>query len=150
QPQRVVLARLALSHPRAVPVPDLVAALWVGEPPPNAIGNLHGYVSKLRQRVERDTIVREPGGYRLAIDDEGLDLHRARALVGTVDEYSDPATAREALSAAIALWRGDPLSDLDDPLPFGPDLAALAEWQRFVREWWFRACIDDGAAAAIL
>ena len=74
-PQRILLARLALAGGRAVPVPDLIDVLWEGEPPDNAVGNLHSYVSRLRRHT---AIHREPGGYRL---DAALDIDRVERLV---------------------------------------------------------------------
>src|SRR5690349_8553988 len=79
-PQRVVLARLALSRGRVVPVSGLVDALWDEEPPDNAVGNLHSYVSRLRRVVGPGVIVREPAGYRLDLPPDAVDVTRAEEL----------------------------------------------------------------------
>ena len=50
-PQRILLARLALSPGRPVPVTALVDLLWPDDPPANAVRNLRSYVSRLRRAI---------------------------------------------------------------------------------------------------
>ncbi|GIF72520.1 AfsR/SARP family transcriptional regulator [Asanoa siamensis] len=147
-PQRVVLARLALSAGRLASPAALFEALWPVEPPRNATGNLHTYVSRLRQALGPDRIVRDPGGYRLA-GDVGLDVDRAEALVAAARRPDEPDPAGR-LGAALALWRGEPLSDLPDPAAFAPDLARLAAWRRHLESEWFAARLAAGGAAEAL
>ena len=130
-PQRVVLARLALAEGRVVPVGDLIEALWGDDPPGNAVGNLHSYVSRLRRHI---VVLREPGGYRL--DRPDLDIGRAERLV-----------AAGRLAEALSLWRGEALADVADRLAFAPDVARLGEWQRHLREEWFDQRLSAGKAA---
>jgi DNA-binding SARP family transcriptional activator len=60
-PQRVLLARLALAAGTVVSDAVLSEALWPAEQPDAALANLQTYVSKLRGRVGRTTLVRAPG-----------------------------------------------------------------------------------------
>jgi predicted ATPase/DNA-binding SARP family transcriptional activator/tetratricopeptide (TPR) repeat protein len=133
-PQRVVLARLALVGRRVVPIGELIEALWGDDPPGNAVGNLHSYVSKLRRHI---AIHREPGGYRLS--DEATDIGRAERLVAA----GQPAEA-------LNLWRGEALADVADRLAFAPEVARLAEWRRHLREEWFDQRLAAGEAAQAL
>jgi predicted ATPase/DNA-binding SARP family transcriptional activator len=141
-PQRVVLARLALAQGRVVPVADLVDALWVDEPPDNAVGNLHSYVSRLRRGTGPDAVRREPAGYRLDLPAEAVDVARMERLVAAA-RTQGPAAAAETLTEALGIWRGPPLSDVADRLAFVPDVARLTEWHHQVRE----QCLDHWLAA---
>jgi predicted ATPase/DNA-binding SARP family transcriptional activator len=95
---RSLLAVLAVRAPEVVSVDALQAALWGDEPPStNALQKL---VSKLRRVLPVDDLVTESVGYRLAVDDDALDIKVFERLVAA-------GRHREAL----ALWRGDPLAD---------------------------------------
>ncbi|GIE31688.1 hypothetical protein Ait01nite_047330 [Actinoplanes italicus] len=148
-PQRIVLARLALAGGRAVPVGDLIAALWDGEPPENALGNLHTYVSRLRRHTGGDVIRREPGGYRLDLPADAVDAGRVERLAVQA-RGQEPGTAAATLAEALELWRGDPLADVADRLVFAPDVARLAELRRHLREEWLDLRIASGTAAGAL
>ncbi|MET0419022.1 MAG: BTAD domain-containing putative transcriptional regulator, partial [Actinoplanes sp.] len=139
-PQRVLLARLALAAGRVVAVGDLIGALWDGEPPDNAVGNLHSYVSRLRRLTGGAAIVREPAGYRLDLPPGAVDVQRAEQL----------AADAGGLQAALGLWRGDPLADVADRLAFAPDVARLAEWRRHLCEENLDHLLGTGRAAEAL
>jgi len=145
-PQRIVLAALALDRGRVVSVDTLIDALWDDWPPANSVGNLHSYVSRLRRVVGGDRIVREPAGYRLVLAAGELDIERAERLVDKARRIAatEPAAAAEILGAALALWRGDPLSDLGQQLALEPERAKLAEWHRQLREEWFELQLAAG------
>jgi predicted ATPase/DNA-binding SARP family transcriptional activator len=140
-PQRVLLARLALAAGRVVAAGDLIGALWDGEPPDNAVGNLHSYVSRLRRIAGSAAIVREAGGYRLDLPPGAVDLERAEKLA------EKPAGTP---AAALALWRGDPLADVADRLAFAPDVARLAAWRSQLREEHLEQLLETGRAAEVL
>jgi predicted ATPase/DNA-binding SARP family transcriptional activator len=147
-PQRVVLARLALAVGRVVPVADLVDTLWE-QPPDNAVGNLHSYVSRLRRRTGPDVVCRAPAGYRLDLPAEAVDTVRVERLAATA-RTQPAADAAETLTEALRVWRGAPLSDVADRLAFGPDVARLVEWRHQLREQCFEAWLAAGQAARIL
>lgn len=114
--QRRLLAVLALRAPEAVPVDDLVEALWEDEPPGGAEQALQKQISRLRQRlgVGGSLLRHRPPGYALSIDRLAIDarrfedlLLRARAAL----RRNDPHGAANDLHTALALWRGEPLAD---------------------------------------
>ena len=148
-PQRVLLARLALAAGRVVPVSDLIDALWGADPPDNAVGNLHSYVSRLRRHTGSAVIRREPGGYRLDLPVAAIDAHRVETLVAAA-RGQRPEDAARTLAEALALWRGEALSDVADRLAFAPDVARLAEWRRHLREEWLDRRLAAGRAADAL
>ncbi|HEU5111581.1 MAG TPA: BTAD domain-containing putative transcriptional regulator, partial [Micromonosporaceae bacterium] len=148
-PQRVILARLALATGRVVPVTDLLDALWEDDPPHNAVGNLHSYLSRLRRLIGPDAIRREPAGYRLHLPRHGIDVARVEDLVAAA-RTRPPAEAARLLEDAVLTWRGAPLADVADRLSFAPDVARLAEWHLQLREECFDRWLAAGQAARIL
>ena len=101
--QRAVLAVLALNANQAVSVDRIVETLWGERPPASARKTIQVYVSQLRKLLGKARIETKGGGYRLRVDSDELDLERFERL-------------REAgdVEAALALWRGEPLTDLAD------------------------------------
>lgn len=79
--QQLVFALLVARANRLVTVHDLVDELWPDAPPRSAIANVRTYAANLRRSLgsgadDEARIVREPGGYRLLIDEKLIDLHR--------------------------------------------------------------------------
>ncbi|HSI93519.1 MAG TPA: BTAD domain-containing putative transcriptional regulator, partial [Jiangellaceae bacterium] len=121
-------------------------------PPANPVGNLHSYVSRLRRAIGGNRIVREPAGYRLVLAAGELDIERAEHLVAEARTIAaaDPAAGADVLGAALALWRGDPLSDFGQRPAFGPDRAKLTEWHRQLRDEWFELRLAAGHHKEVL
>ncbi|GAA2605154.1 BTAD domain-containing putative transcriptional regulator [Dactylosporangium fulvum] len=119
--ERILLALLLLREGQLVPVQQVVTALWDTHPPPTARAQVHSCVSRLRQLLRRaglpeDLVITEPTGYRIKVGPEDLDaalfatrVERGRAAAAD----GDLAGARDELRAALALWRGRPLADVD-------------------------------------
>jgi DNA-binding SARP family transcriptional activator/SAM-dependent methyltransferase len=151
-PQRVLLARLALARGRVVADDTLVEALWA-EPPDNAAGNLHSYVSRLRRAIGGDRVPRAGGGYRLDLDAAAIDVERVDILTAAARRAAangDQARAAALFGEALDQWRGDPLADLPDPLPFAPDIAHLLELRAVLEEEWFECRVGAGAPDPVL
>ncbi|QXE37198.1 winged helix-turn-helix domain-containing protein [Streptomyces sp. GMY02] len=112
---RALLTVLALRPGRTVPVGELVAGVWDGDPPADAVGALQALVGRLRRALGPGAVSSADGGYRLCADEDEVDLHRfgrlaaegARAL-----GEGDAAKAAVLLDDALALWRGPALADL--------------------------------------
>ncbi|MEO6088046.1 MAG: tetratricopeptide repeat protein [Umezawaea sp.] len=127
--QRVVLAALLLHGSLATA--DLIRCVWGPEPPARAARTLPVYVMRLRRALGEPRLVETtPTGYRLAVPDGSLDLHRFRALVAEGAAFAAAgreAAAREAYERALGCWRGAVLADVDTRwLPVG----ALEEERR--------------------
>jgi DNA-binding SARP family transcriptional activator/tetratricopeptide (TPR) repeat protein len=121
---RALLAVLLLHAGDTVPVESLIDRLWGDNPPRTARVTLQNHVRRLRQLLQPDgdlrstepVIVTEPGGYRLRIPPDALDLRRYEALLAEAEEATRAGDAERAamlLRRALALWRGPALADLD-------------------------------------
>jgi WD40 repeat protein/DNA-binding SARP family transcriptional activator len=105
--QRAVLAMLALNPNASVSVDRLVEGLWGERQPPTATKMVQLYVSQLRKLLAQDgrsEILTRGRAYELRVDPDQVDAVRFERLV-----------AEQAAHAALALWRGPPLADLDEP-----------------------------------
>jgi DNA-binding SARP family transcriptional activator len=131
RPKPRALLALLLLHPNEVlSVDRIVEALWGEEPPAKAVGSLQNFVSALRKALGPEVLVTHPPGYVLRVDPAELDLARFESLVRQAD--GTPAAERaELLREALALWRGDPLSDLVDE-PFAQSELRRLEELRLV------------------
>ena len=102
QSERSLLATLACSAGRVVGVDRLVDDLWGEELPANPTNALQVRVSKLRRQLG-GRIRTEPGGYRLEVEPDDVDVHRFARLV-----------SGRRLEEALALYRGPPLAEFRD------------------------------------
>jgi DNA-binding SARP family transcriptional activator/tetratricopeptide (TPR) repeat protein len=119
--QRTVLAALLVDADenggRAIPTETLIDRVWGDDPPKAVRSALYSYVARLR-RVSRDgdppwRLEHGPGGYRVALTDDEVDLHRFRRLVGLARDGDHDDEQRAALLAeARGLWHGAALADL--------------------------------------
>jgi predicted ATPase/DNA-binding SARP family transcriptional activator/tetratricopeptide (TPR) repeat protein len=152
---RRLLTRLALDADRPVGQHALADAVWGQDVPAEVPNALQSLVSRLRRALgDASTVVATPaGGYRLAIAAGDIDAARfergvedARAVLGT-----DPAAALAALDAALQLWRGEPLADLDPDDPAtAPDLARLEGLHAQAVEARLEAMVRTGRAGSVV
>lgn len=126
QKQRAVLALLLLRANRVVSTDFLVDALWGDNPPRTATTSLQNAISALRKLVGPDVLVTKAPGYTLLVSPDSYDLARFEALVREARDL-EPAARAQALRDALALWRGDPLSDLALEQAFAADVLRLEE-----------------------
>lgn len=99
---QAVLAALALSAGRSVPVPRLLELVWGAEQPRTADKTLQSYVTRLRKGLGHDTILTSGASYRLALEPESVDALRFQAALDKGD-----------IDRALAEWTGPPLAGLD-------------------------------------
>ncbi len=137
---RAVIAQLALAQGRLVTVDRLIDGIWGNDPPAAAVNALQSLISRLRRALpagDSETIIAQPGGYRLAIDAADVDsaaFERLASRGRAAFAAGESATASGLLHEALSLWRGAPLADLVD-VPFAAVPAArLAELRLAVLE----------------
>lgn len=116
--ERLILATLLLSSNRVVAAHRLIDVLWDEDPPKSAVGALQVHVSNLRRRLQGGSpaVVTQPPGYVVAATAAELDLLRFEELVAQAQEKhtsNDLSGALDKYLAALGLWRGDGLADLE-------------------------------------
>ena len=122
--QRSLLALLALSGGAPLSRDRLIDELWGERPPASAVSALHVHLSKLRPLLG-GALVLEPAGYALVRGAFELDLWRFEALVEQA--RSDPESAGAVLRDALAMFRGEPLCDVESE-------GSVARWRRSLEE----------------
>ncbi|WP_029430200.1 AfsR/SARP family transcriptional regulator [Blastococcus sp. URHD0036] len=154
------LLTLLLSEPgRAVGLDRIIATLWGDEPPPTVTGTLQAYVSHLRRVLEPDRGPRRPPsvlltrapGYLVQVGVDELDSLRFAHLVEEGDravEGGDPGRGVALLDQALALWRGEPLTELGEHPSAATDRLRLTELQVRARERRCDALLASGRPEA--
>ncbi|NRQ37249.1 tetratricopeptide repeat protein, partial [Nonomuraea sp. NN258] len=146
--QRAVVAVLLLHANTTMSRERLIEAIW-DDPPRSAPANVHTYVHQVRRALAGTTLrVRTEGsGYRCELPPDQLDLilfedlaRRARRERGR----GDLEAAELAYAAAVALWRGNPLEDVQLGGALAPRLAELAERLAVIRSEWIDARLALG------
>jgi DNA-binding SARP family transcriptional activator len=131
--QRTLLAALLLAASPVVAVDDLAGLLWDQEPPASARVTLQNYVKRLRQTLGehgRDRVRTHPGGYSISVDDGELDVSRFWKLAGSARAAARDGSwdeAEQQASAALSLWRGEPLTDVASEALAAREVPRLAE-----------------------
>src|SRR5512143_520901 len=113
--QRALLALLLLRVNEVVSRDRLIDELWQDHAPESAANALAALVARLRRALPEETIVTQSGGYMAHLDPDAIDVHRFERLVGEGSRAlagGDLASAASVLRGALALWSGQPLSDL--------------------------------------
>ncbi|WP_034486587.1 AfsR/SARP family transcriptional regulator [Actinomadura oligospora] len=124
--QRALLAVLLLREGAPVSAPELVSAVWDGDPPPRALGTLRTYASRLRRLFEpgriaggaSEVLVTVGSGYALRVPSEATDTLRFTRLVAEAERAEANgahARARELLIDALGLWRGEAFAGIPGP-----------------------------------
>jgi DNA-binding SARP family transcriptional activator len=157
--QRTLLLVLLLHANSPVSVGRLETALWPDRSPRSAAGLIRTYVSGLRGALglghagPLPRIAKEPGGYRLLLAPDDLDLGvfdnlsaRGRDALG----HGDPAQAARLLAEALALWRGEPGEDVPADSDSAAILAGLAERRMLAEEAWTDARLLLGSGSDLI
>jgi DNA-binding SARP family transcriptional activator/tetratricopeptide (TPR) repeat protein len=131
--QRAILAALLLRAKHVVTVDELAEVLWGEDLPSAARTGVQNYVMRLRKVLgpAGSQIITQPPGYLIHVEAGELDLDRFEDLLGAARRAAREGqwqAAADHASAALTLWRGEPLADVgSDLLPArdGPRLAEL-------------------------
>lgn len=121
---RTLLALMLLGGGVPLSRDRLIDELWGERPPASAVSALHVHLSKLRALLD-GLLVLEPAGYALKPGSFEVDVWRFDALVEQARE--EPGHADALLTEALALFRGEPLSDV-------PAEGSIARWRRALEE----------------
>jgi DNA-binding SARP family transcriptional activator len=131
--ERTVLAALLVEANRIVSVDELAETLWGDRPPRSARVTTQNYVKRLRQALGHaghDRITTQPRGYRITVNPGELDVARFEGLLAaarTAVRAGSWDRAAEQASAALALWRDEPLADVESELLAQREVPRLVE-----------------------
>jgi YVTN family beta-propeller protein len=151
--QRALLAMLLLNANEVVSRDRLVDSLWGERAPESAQRSLDTYVSRLRTLLGGDRIERRPPGYRLRLEPGELDLERFEELLEqgrAAAAAGDPAAALDRLRAALAMWRGRALADLESERSLAVEAARLEERRLLALKGRIDAELQSGGGAELV
>jgi DNA-binding SARP family transcriptional activator/WD40 repeat protein len=134
---RVVLAALAVRPNAPVRHDELAEALWGAQPPASSTKVVQGCVSRLRRVLGVDAITTHDAAYQLTVPSEWLDANRFERQLRRAEQLlalDQPDRAAHTLDAALTLWRGEPLGELDGWDPARIERERLAELRRDAQE----------------
>ncbi|HEU5419966.1 MAG TPA: BTAD domain-containing putative transcriptional regulator [Streptosporangiaceae bacterium] len=115
---RAVLAALLLNPGQVVSTERLITELWDTEPPAGAANLVSVYVLRVRRLIgdrKGDILATRAPGYQLRLEPGDLDATAFEALTRQGRAALAAGNAQSAatlLTEALALWRGDALSDI--------------------------------------
>jgi DNA-binding SARP family transcriptional activator len=150
---RALLVLLLAQANTVVPVYRLIDEIWGDAPPAGASNLVQGAVSHLRKVLGRDTIVTRGSGYAVKLGADALDLYRfeRRAEEGSLAlEQGDFERAADTLTAALDLWFGPALADLNDEPCVRPIAARLDELRLLAAERRLEAELGRGRHVDVL
>jgi DNA-binding SARP family transcriptional activator len=134
---RAVLALLLLRANQTVSQDAIFDWLWGERPPRSAATTTQTYVYQLRALFDRmgvanagQLLVTRPTGYLLSLTEEQLDTTVFQRLCAEGADLLDaglPEQAAQRLRAALSLWRGQVLEDVNVDDRMGGDLTHLTE-----------------------
>ncbi|HEY3733455.1 MAG TPA: AfsR/SARP family transcriptional regulator [Streptosporangiaceae bacterium] len=132
--QRCLLAVLLLDANRCVSADQIVERVWGGGRLPQRPRNtVQTYVSFLRNTLTHKlTIVRQPHGYMISLDEQFVDVHAFRALIKAARAARRDDKASALFERALELWHGEAFGALDTP--WLGDVRAILDTERRAAE----------------
>ncbi|HEY7940213.1 MAG TPA: BTAD domain-containing putative transcriptional regulator, partial [Acidimicrobiales bacterium] len=151
--ERAVLAALVLGGGDVISADRLVDALWGAHPPRSAAKTLQNLVLRLRKALGPGVIETQAPGYRLLGRVTDIDARRFDELVREALDAraaGRPGDAATGLRAALCLWRGEPLEELDGWAAADAEARRLGELRRVAAEELVDAELACGRAATVV
>jgi len=114
---RTVLAMLVMRAGEPATTGQLCDAVWGDDPPATAANALQAHMSKLRRLLEPGMLENRDGSYSLALTGSTVDASEFSELATAGHEQLGKGNTKLAVTTlrqALALWRGEPLSDIDE------------------------------------
>ena len=148
--QRALLAYLALRDGQPISIPTIIDAVWGQDAPDGAVRSLRAYVSNLRRLVGSTVEIRgEQGMYVFVLTTLETDIDIFRRRVAESSQVTDPHAVASSLAAALGLWRGSVLADVDRPWVLSE--SSILDSQRVnVVARWAEATIAAGDPEAVI
>jgi DNA-binding SARP family transcriptional activator/tetratricopeptide (TPR) repeat protein len=154
QRQKLLLAALLLRTNQVVTSEALIDVIWGADPPETARKALQNSISQLRRVLERPgdepVIVTRSPGYQLRIDGSHLDLACFERALTDAEHARGPRELADGLRAALALWRGPPLADVELGDSLRGEVERLEELRLRASEGRIEAELALGEHAAVI
>ncbi len=148
--QQQLLSVLVAHAGRPVSIDRLIEALWANKPPKSAKATVQALVSRLRMLLRPGfAVTLEPAGYRLSVEDGGIDADRFKALV----EESATRTGHDRvalLGTALELWSGPSFGEFADLLDVRSEAIRLDELRLMATDRWAEAKLATDDPASIV
>jgi DNA-binding SARP family transcriptional activator/tetratricopeptide (TPR) repeat protein len=131
--QRAMLAVLLLNAGQVVSVDELAETLWGPVPLPSVTATVRNYVARLRRVLgdaDQARIVTRPPGYFIRAEPGELDVSRFETMLEGARNAARGASweaAADQARAALSLWRGEPLADVQSDALALREVPRLAE-----------------------
>lgn len=147
---RLLLAILLVHADRPVPADVLIEAVWPGDHSGRARAKLQLAIHRVRARLDSPTrLTLEPGGYRLAVSDDGYDVAEFDRLADRLLRTElTPVEIANTARTALDLWRGSAFEGIDEVAAM-PEAARCEERRRWVFDVWCEAELDCGRGRAL-
>ena len=149
----VVLEALA-THPGKVLSPEILAeAMWGDAVPKSWRKLVQGCIVRLRKLLGPGAIETLNTGYRLHIHVDDLDHQRFERLVGKAREHlaqGEPERTAFLVTEALALWRGPPLTGVEEWAPAQAEAERLQELRLEAEDLQTEAALRTGHHRRIL
>jgi DNA-binding SARP family transcriptional activator len=153
--QRAVLAALLLSAGHVVSLDELAVVVWGDQSPPTARVAIQNHVMRLRRSLADagSRIRTHPPGYLIRVEADEVDVIRfgahADAARAAARGHAWEVAAAQA-SAALALWRGEPLADVGSEALTLREVPRLAEMRLQALETRIDADLHLGRHAEVI
>jgi DNA-binding SARP family transcriptional activator len=150
---RAMLETLALRAGAVVQTWELIDTVWGQDPPASVRKCLQTYIGVLRRALGSATIQTVSGGYRLRVEPDNVDINRFERYIRDGSNSLNRGScslAVDTLSAALALWRGEPLEELVDSPAGMAARARLLELHRVAEERFLEARLRLGEHDALV
>ncbi|WP_067830589.1 AfsR/SARP family transcriptional regulator [Nocardia inohanensis] len=157
---QAVLTALLFAAGRPLTAAQLVDAVWGEELPGDPVASLRSHALLLRKLVEPERAPRTPpavlvsvgDGYELRVSRDSLDAFRAQSLAADAETARATGALEQAhdlLTAALSLWRGEPLAGVPGPAA-ADQRRRLADLRATLLESRFDMGLQLGRHAAML
>jgi DNA-binding SARP family transcriptional activator/tetratricopeptide (TPR) repeat protein len=117
---RAVLAYLLMHAGTVVSAERLIGAVWGQQPPDTARAQVHATMTAIRRVLRRadaaGLLATRVGGYVIQPGPGQFDFEEFTSRIASAQEQADAGNVKQAagqLRAALALWRGPSLADVD-------------------------------------
>ena len=154
--QRAVLAALLLNANQVVSVDEPAETLWGAAPPPSARVTIQNNVMRLRRALGDEgagRIVTQPRGYCIRVAAGELDVSRCETLLEAARAAARDGSwdvAADRARAALGLWRGRPLADVESDLLAAREVPRLEELRLHAYEMRIDADLHLGRSGEVI